>query len=81
LPDPAALESLVSYLGQWYPPSHNIILVRSAGREGELARIRELPVSDLTRAGVEDITNASMYIPAVAGPELDAEVIEQMASR
>jgi hypothetical protein len=80
-PSPAELEGLVSYLSMFYPLSHLIFVVQSAGAADSPGAVRPVNLGSLCNLRTEDIQNASMYIPALRASQLDAAMIESMLSQ
>jgi hypothetical protein len=79
-PSPAALSGLLTYLGRFYPLSHQVFLVRSTNHGDRPSNIRVLNLGDICSSRTEDILNASMYIPALRQSRLDEDTLEKMRS-
>ena len=77
-PTPASLAGLVDYLKRFYPASHQVVLVRSGGTEQQSARITKLSIERICEADVEDILNASLYIPAVEEARIEESTLRRM---
>ena len=78
VPSPDSLAGLVSYLTRFYPRSHRVLLVRSAGQRDTPANVRGTELGNLCDSRAEDIVNASMYIPALRPSQLDKQILEKM---
>jgi uncharacterized protein YabN with tetrapyrrole methylase and pyrophosphatase domain len=63
--DGASLAELIEYLYNFYPRSHPVSLIRSTGQEGEPARIRHVALERLSAVTADDLSGASLYIPAL----------------
>jgi len=77
--DGNSLSELVEYLGKLYPLTHETSLVRSTGQEDRPGRVRNLALGHLCAATAEDLSGASLYIPALEGPSLNERIVNRMA--
>jgi uncharacterized protein YabN with tetrapyrrole methylase and pyrophosphatase domain len=76
--DGSSLRELVQYLCRFYPRSHPISLVCSSGQEGRPAKIRRVSLDDLCKVTADDLSGASLYIPAREKATPNAEIIGTM---
>jgi uncharacterized protein YabN with tetrapyrrole methylase and pyrophosphatase domain len=77
-PDGSSLAQLVEYLCQFYPRSHKVSLVRSTGEEEQPAKVRSLEIGELCRATANDLSGASLYLPAAKILRPDERFVRQM---
>lgn len=80
LPNPKSLDSLSAYLIRFYPRTHSVFLVRSAGGRESVARIREVQLGKISEVEVECILNASLFVPAVQEATIDEGMLKRMLS-
>lgn len=76
--DGSSLADLVSYLVKFYPPTHPVTLVRSTCNIAQPARTRILPLQHLEQATAEDLSGASLWIPAIHTPEAEPALVSRM---
>jgi len=73
--DGKSLRGLVTYLANYYSCSHHIYLVRSTSDEDWPTRIRRLELGNLGEVSQEDLSGASMYVPAAKEFVFDENVL------
>ncbi|WP_353071212.1 SAM-dependent methyltransferase [Tunturiibacter gelidoferens] len=76
--DGSSLAQLVAYLTMFYPPSHKVTLVRSTGDISMPARTREFSIQDLILSTSEDLSGASLVIPALYAPQTRVDLAARM---
>jgi|HubBroStandDraft_6_1064221.scaffolds.fasta_scaffold00904_8 uncharacterized protein YabN with tetrapyrrole methylase and pyrophosphatase domain len=76
--DGRTLVDLSDFLCRFYPQSHPISLVRSTGHENHSASVRKLWLGNLCEATADELSGASLYIPAVEKAIPRQETITRM---
>jgi uncharacterized protein YabN with tetrapyrrole methylase and pyrophosphatase domain len=76
--DGSSLRELMDYLCRFYPGSHPVSLVRSSGQEDRPAHIRRVSLASLCEVTADDLSGASLYIPALEKAKPQSEIISKM---
>jgi hypothetical protein len=76
--DGKSLTELVAYLYKFYLPTHAVILVCSTAEAEHPAHIRKVDLERLCEVGAEDLSGASLYIPASIKPQFDPVLVTRM---
>jgi uncharacterized protein YabN with tetrapyrrole methylase and pyrophosphatase domain len=76
--DGSSLRELVEYLSQLYPKTFRVSLVRSTGQEDQPAKVQSLALACLCDVTQDDLSGASLYIPALKQALPFGEIFEKM---
>lgn len=77
----SSLAELARYLDLSYPASHPTYLVRSTAQEDEQALVTQATLANLCQATAEELSGASLYIPALTEAKPNTATIDWMSSR
>lgn len=78
--DGKSLTELVDWLSEVYPSSHEVILTRSTGHLDQAASICQVPLGQLVNVSADDLSGASLYIPALRKALPDQDILRRMCS-
>jgi hypothetical protein len=81
LPAPSSLEGLVAYLLRYYPPSHEVFLVRSSGETTQASKTAATPLERLGRATRGELLNGSLYIPAKEARQMSPDNVAKLLQK
>jgi uncharacterized protein YabN with tetrapyrrole methylase and pyrophosphatase domain len=73
--DGGALTGLVNHLTSVYPKNHRVSLVRSTATGEQPEKITTFPLEQLSEATAEELSGASLYIPALRQPVPNVAVL------
>jgi uncharacterized protein YabN with tetrapyrrole methylase and pyrophosphatase domain len=76
--DGSSLTELIEHLCKVYPRAQEISVVRSTGHEDRPARVRYVSLKNLSTVTAEDLSGASLYIPALERPHLNDQIVSEM---
>jgi precorrin-3B methylase len=76
--DGSSLSDLVSHLGVVYPSRHPVSLIRSTSHHSQPAKVTEVSLENLGRVSSEELSGASLYIPAVQSTRFNEEMVQKM---
>jgi uncharacterized protein YabN with tetrapyrrole methylase and pyrophosphatase domain len=76
--DGSSLRDLVNHLTAFYPPQHQIYLVCSTASEGQTVRLSDIPLCSLAQVTAEQLSGASLYIPALTDVNPSPTIIRKM---
>jgi uncharacterized protein YabN with tetrapyrrole methylase and pyrophosphatase domain len=79
--DGSSLTELINYLGKLYPLSHPTYLVRSTAQKDYESGICKVPLDSLCGVTSEELSGASLYIPALTPSQPRSRIIDRMAGR
>jgi precorrin-4 methylase len=80
-PNPETFAPLRDHLLRFYPPEHELVLVRSAAAWHDQEQVHRFPLGDLCSVGREEVRNASLFIPRLRAPEPDRSFGSKMYDR
>lgn len=75
-PNPSYLKVLMEYLGQHYPPEHEVILYEASELPLGNPTVQPLPLTALAEAQMSGVT--SLYVPPRALPSADLELAKKL---
>ena len=79
---PGALGGLQEYLGRFYPPEHELLLVRSPSWWYEDERVHRVLLNDLGGVGERETEGTSLFIPRLREPAVaDQAFVTRMLDR
>jgi precorrin-6B methylase 1 len=76
--DGSALTSLIQHLSSVYPKDHRVSLVRSTASGAQPEKITRFTLERLSDATAEELSGASLYIPALTQPSPNAEALARL---
>lgn len=76
--DGSSLRELVQYCSKLYPTSHPVSLVRSSADFKQRANVRQINLSSLCDVTADDLSGASLYIPASQKVLPDEDIAARM---
>jgi precorrin-3B methylase len=76
--DGSSLRELVEYLSKFYSRSHTVLLVRSTAEEEQPVKILRINLGNLCEATAEDLSGASLYIPASEKGPFQEDFVSKM---
>ena len=76
--DGRSLSDLVQYCGKFYPKSHPVTLVRSSCDTTQPALVRQVAIEDLVTVTADDLSGATLYIPASEESLPDEKIVSSM---
>jgi len=76
--DGSSIVELADYLCRYYPRTHSVSLVRSTAAKDQPACVRQVTLENLKNVSAEDLSGASMFIPASRQTNPDPEIFRRM---